>query len=118
LPLIIPTRPDVVSNPVPTILPGLRNNESKPTEFQSLVVAAGFGLVILGSVLLFLPRRGMFYWAIQSREELKERYLNRGDEKMALGISREIEALQPRSSRYSMVCFVLGILLMSSAFLF
>ena len=87
-------------------------------DLESLVVSAGFGLLMMGSVIYFLPRRKMCHWAIEAREKIMQRYLNQGEEKMALGISREIAALQTPSSPYPMLCLGLGILLLCVAFFF
>ena len=86
-------------------------------ELEIIFVCTGLGLFIIGSVAFFLPRRKMLHFAIESREKLIKRYMNKGDEKMALGISREIAALEVSPPLYSKVFIGIGVLLLAASYL-
>jgi len=87
-------------------------------ELEIIFVSAGFGLFVLGSILFFLPRRGMFRWSIEARKNLIERYRSKGDERMAQGLTREITALETRTQIYSNICMGIGALLLAVSFFF
>ena len=83
-----------------------------------ILVCTGLALFTMGSFAFFLPRRKMLHWAIEAREQLIERYKNMGDEKMALGLSREIAALEVPPPFYSKVFIGIGALLLIASYLF
>ncbi len=85
---------------------------------ETAFIGAGFLQLVIGSLAFFLPHKRMVRWAIESREKLMERYMTRGDEKMVLGLSREIAAVEATSPLYSKICIGIGALLLATALLF
>lgn len=84
--------------------------------FGVILLTAGLCILVIGTILFFLPRTQLFCWAIEKRRGLIYDFRSTGNDQEAQRLSHEVSVLERRLPVYSKLFLWAGTLLIAISF--